>query len=61
MTQIQMGMDVEEEHLDTYNWLEEYFKKNKKMPNREDFYKSIVEDHLKEFDDYYTRLMKANL
>lgn len=56
-----MGLDVEEEHLDTYKWLEDYFKKNKKMPNQEDFYKHIVEDHLKEFDDYYTRLMKANL
>lgn len=61
MTQLEMGIDVEEEHEDTYKWLETYIKTNKKLPEKKKFFESIAKDHLKEYDDYYTRLMKANL
>jgi len=61
MTQLEMGIDVEEEHEPTYKWLEEYLKQNKKLPPKKDLYQKIAEDHLNEYDDYYTRLMKANL
>lgn len=61
MTQIEMGIDVESEHEPTYKWLDSYVKKNKKLPPKEELYKRIAQDHLDEYDDYYTRLMKANL
>lgn len=61
MTQLEMGIDVEAEHLPTYEWLQEFLKENKKLPPKTELYKKIAEDHLNEYDDYYTRLMKANL
>lgn len=61
MTQLDLGIEVEAEHEDTYNWLESYINKYSKLPEKEDFYTHIAKDHLKENDKYYTILIKAKL
>ncbi len=61
MTQLEIGIDVESEHEPTYEWLRNFLKENKKLPPKIELYKKIAEDHLNEYDDYYTRLMNANL
>lgn len=55
------GLKVEREHKDTYQWLCEFIKKNKRMPKDTDFFLHIVMDHLKEDMDYYTKLKKEEL
>jgi len=61
MTQLEMGIDVEQEHESTYDWIASYLKKNGKLPPKKEVYKRIAQDHLDEYSDYYTRLMEANL
>lgn len=55
------GMKVELEHKGTYKWIEDYFKKYKKMPPLKDFVMRISLDHFKEQKDYYKKLKKAGL
>lgn len=61
MTQLDLGIEVESEHEDTYNWLETYIDKHSKLPTKKDFYTHIAKDHLKENDMYYTILIKSKL
>lgn len=52
--ELQMGIKVESEHNDVYEYLQEHFKD---MPlSKEDFYKRIAKAHLREIPDYYSRL-----
>ncbi len=61
MTQLEMGIKVEQEHLPTYNWLIDYITENENFPDMDDFAKHIAQDHLSEVKDYYTILDKAGL
>jgi hypothetical protein len=56
--QLEKGIEVEHEHKPTYEKIDNFFKKNKKLPPEEDVYKWIAMDHLKEMSDYYTHLEK---
>jgi sulfur relay (sulfurtransferase) DsrC/TusE family protein len=62
-TDLLEGMKVELEHKGTYLWIEDYFKKYKKMPSLKDFVMRIANDHLtgEKKPDYYKRLKKAGL
>lgn len=57
--QLEMGIKVEKEHEDLYNYLKNYLKeKGIIMPlSLDQFAEKIAKDHLKELKDYYTRLM----
>lgn len=55
------GLKVEKEHKHTYEWLAGYFKKNKRLPEADQMYLHIVQDHLKEDPEYYTKLKEAKL
>jgi hypothetical protein len=55
-TQAEMGMAVEEEHRDVYEFITDYLKMHKKMPDWADVKKRIVNGHLDEISDYYSRL-----
>lgn len=59
-TQLEMGIDVEKEHTDVYNFIKSKLeKKGEQMPiSRDKFYSMIAKAHLKELKDYYTRLQK---
>ena len=59
-TELQMSIEVQSEHEDVYNELKELFDKHGiKIPwTREEFFKKIAKAHLKEIEDYYTRLKK---
>jgi hypothetical protein len=61
MKQIEIGIDVESEHENSYKWIEAYLRRFKKLPTKEEFFKHIAIDHLEEHADYYTRLIKAGL
>lgn len=56
-----MGKKVEREHLLTYRIIKRDMDKNKKLMDKETFFKSIVADHLTEDEEYYTKLKKAGL
>jgi hypothetical protein len=56
--ELQKGIKVEMEHMDTFKRIEEYYIKYKQMPTVEQMSGWVARDHLKEFDDYYTRLEK---
>lgn len=58
--QLKMGIKIESEHGDVYEYLDNYLEPfNIKMPfTKEEFYKKIAEAHLREMPDYYTRLVK---
>jgi len=56
------GMKVEQEHKNTYLWFCQYFKKNKKCPDPNEFFMKIALDHLMGEDPkYYEKLDKAGL
>ena len=61
MTQLEMGVKVEQEHLPTYNWLIDYITENDDFPDMDEFAKHISLDHLSEVDKYYTILDDAGL
>jgi hypothetical protein len=42
-------------------WLAEFVKKYGALPSEGDFYKSIVKDHMRENNHYYSLLKKAGL
>lgn len=52
------GPKIEKEHSGTYKFIEDYFKKNGKMPPALDVYKSIAGEHENEIRDYYIRLVE---
>jgi hypothetical protein len=56
--QLAIGIKVEEEHKDLYNFFRNFCKVNGlKMPITEErFYEIIALAHLREIKDYYTRL-----
>jgi hypothetical protein len=54
------GLQVEKEHMRTYQWLKSEVAK-KQFPSPEEFFLHIVQDHLKEENDYYTKLKEAGL
>ena len=60
VNELKMGIDVEKEHKDAYDFFKKEFSKiNLPMPiSEEDFYEMIAKAHLKEISDYYTRLKK---
>lgn len=57
-TQLEMGISIESEHGDVYDYIDNYLESfNVPMPcSKEEFYKKIAEAHLREMPDYYTRL-----
>lgn len=59
-TQLQIGIEVEKEHEDIYDFFQKYLKeKDIEMPmTKEDFFTRIAKDHLEEITDYYTRLLR---
>ncbi len=59
--QLKQGMNVEREHKETYIFIKQYLKENKKLPSFEKVTKHIASDHLKERSDYYKLIKKYNL
>ena len=56
--QLKMGIKVESEHTDVYDYFEKYLKQfNVSMPfEKEKLFEMIAKVHVKELSDYYTRL-----
>lgn len=59
--QLKEGLETEVEHKDTYNKTMAFYKKFNKMPRPEMFFGWIVNDHIKEDENYYEKLNKAGL
>jgi hypothetical protein len=55
------GIQVEQEHEATYEWLSRFVEQEGVMPSLGAFAKSIAKDHVREKPDYYSRLDKAGL
>ena len=52
--ELEMGIKIESEHNDVYEYLKDHFKY---MPiSKEEFYERIAKAHLREIPDYYSRL-----
>ena len=52
--ELEMGIDIESEHNDVYEYLQDHFKD---MPiSKKEFYERIAKAHLRELPDYYSRL-----
>jgi hypothetical protein len=58
---LKQAISVESEHRGTYRKIKSYFKKHRKFPSENNYFKMIVGDHLAETPSYYTRLKKARL
>jgi len=56
--QLKMGVKIEKEHASTYQFIKDYYKANKDFPPDEEVYKHIAMNHLDEFSNYYTELVK---
>lgn len=58
--QLEIGIKIETEHLDVYEFFDDYLKSNNlEMPcTKEELYSMIAKAHLREIPDYYTRLIK---
>ena len=52
------GEDIEKEHERTYDMIKSHYERTGEFPLPEAVYRSIAEDHLMEFPDYYTHLLK---
>jgi len=60
--ELKMGIKVEyDEHGKTVDFIKNYFKKNKKFPNKKIISTHIAKDHLKEDKKYYTKIKKLGL
>ena len=59
--QLKMGIKVESEHKDTYNFIKDYFKKHKKMPTQKQVFTKIAKDHIEEDPKYYSKIKKYGL
>ena len=59
-TELELGIEVEKEHLNIYKEVKSLLKKNDiEIPWTEDeFAEKIAKAHLKEMDNYYTELKK---
>jgi hypothetical protein len=55
--QLETGKDIEKEHKNTIQKLIDDVRVNKIQP-MEYYYEMIAKDHLGEFNDYYTHLVK---
>jgi hypothetical protein len=55
------GLELEEEHKETYDWFCEFVQENNAFPPFDEFKKKIVYDHLLEHTEYYSLLEKAGL
>jgi phage portal protein BeeE len=55
-TELEIGKQIEKEHLGTIDWVKDYFKKNGKFPPDTEVTERIAKEHLQEFDKYYTNL-----
>ena len=56
--ELKWGEEVEKEHERTYDMIKSHYDQTGEFPSPEVVYRSIAEDHLMEFSDYYTRLLK---
>jgi hypothetical protein len=61
LKQIKMGIEVEKEHNDIYEYFTEYLSNHHlKMPmDRQTFFMMIAKKHLSEVNDYYTKLKEV--
>ena len=59
--QLSAGIDVEKEHVATYNTIRQIIKYGADFPSATQFFKMIAADHLKENTEYYTKLKEAGL
>jgi len=59
-SQVKLGIKVEKEHKDLYNFYDKILKKNKiKNPlTLKEFAKVVATDHIEEISDYYDRLIE---
>jgi hypothetical protein len=55
-TQLEMGIEVEKEHKNTYQKIKDFYKENGYFPKEEDVYSWIAQNHIDEFPSYYTEL-----
>ena len=58
--QVMKGVEVEREHLKTYEWLVQCFRDGV-APSFNAFCYHIATDHVNEHGDYYTKLEEAKL
>jgi rubrerythrin len=58
--QLEKGIEVEKEHTDVYELMEDFLKKHDlKMPlTRKEFFEMVAKAHIKEVKDYYDKLIK---
>jgi hypothetical protein len=59
--QLGKGIEIEHEHKNTYKMIQRYLDTKGVLPPEQLFYKSIAEDHIKEDDEYYTKLVSLGL
>lgn len=59
--QLKLGIKIESEHKDTYNFIKDFNKKYKRFPTQKEVFASIAKDHLKEDSRYYTKLKTCKL
>ena len=59
--ELKMGIKIESEHKDTYDFIKQFYKKHKRFPTQKEVYKKIAKDHIKEDPKYYTKIKKYGL
>ena len=57
-TEVQKGMKVEEEHRDVYNFMRSILNSTGRLPPWDTVKKKMVDEHLDEVSDYYSKLQK---
>ena len=60
-TELNTGIKIEAEHLNTVNFVRQFCKRYGRMPTNKEVFISIAKDHLKEDRRYYSKLNKAGL
>lgn len=61
MNELKVGGRVEQEHKNTYKYIERNVKRTGHLPSFKDFSKSIAKDHIKEDKNYYSKLKGCKL
>lgn len=61
MNQLKFGIKTELEHKKTFDYINKYIKKHKKMPNYKMVATHIARDHLKENPLYYSKIQRYKL
>jgi sulfur relay (sulfurtransferase) DsrC/TusE family protein len=56
--QLELGTRVEIEHINTINFIKDYYNENIEFPSNEQIARHIAMDHLDEFGDYYIYLKR---